>query len=633
MKSTNHIFKSIETQRLFELDGFVVVDLVDEYLLDQHINSTLLDKLKPSGTFYSSSFSDDEGFKDQIDSEINLLLKPVLKDLLFDHKSLGTSILIKSQGSEGKMEPHQDWTVVDESEFSSVTIWIPLEDVDATNGALSVIRGSHKLSSMVRSPFFENPLSEINDLLINDLELIKLKRGQAIIFNHALIHSSGVNYSTNDRVALTYGFTPKEAQLIFYTKDGQYIDKYVVPDYFFKDYNTSIGQKPSIGDVVDRLNFNEDNKFILRKDYFNFKVQKSIQMKSQQKSKALFKSSKDQDFFDKNGFIKLPLLKAAQIDELTKYYNHLALKDENGFGFHVSMDSVDEERGREVRDYVWSVVIPELNHHLENFKPYVASYVVKEVNPKGVVPAHQDWSFVDNENEGYSSITCWIPLVDTSLENGCIGAIKGSHHFFNNYRPSPSPQTPVPLSSHMFSIFPYLTTIEMKAGEVLLFDNRTFHASLPNTSNGVRLAVGVGITQADSTLVHYYLKPDGLKNTLLKYNVDEDFFLRYNNSRLSKLYDSGAFINDYKLVGEISYNLTQLSSNELVEMIQGSGNQYNDPMCERLQLLYGDDVLKSFESNDYDNSDVDQITDTRNFFEKYSPTNIYNEILNRIKRN
>ncbi len=633
MKSTNNIFKSIETQRLFELDGFVVVDLVDEYLLDQHINSTLLDKLKPSGTFYSSSFSDDEGFKDQIDSEINLLLKPVLKDLLFDHKSLGTSILIKSQGSEGKMEPHQDWTVVDESEFSSVTIWIPLEDVDATNGALSVIRGSHKLSSMVRSPFFENPLSEINDLLINDLELINLKRGQAIIFNHALIHSSGVNYSTNDRVALTYGFTPKEAQLIFYTKDGQYIDKYVVPDYFFKDYNTSIGQKPSIGEVVDRLNFNEDNKFILRKDYFNFKVQKSIQMKSQQKSKTLFKSSKDQDFFDKNGFIKLPLLKAAQIDELTKYYNHLALKDENGFGFHVSMDSVDEERGREVRDYVWSVVTPELNHHLENFKPYVASYVVKEVNPKGVVPAHQDWSFVDNENEGYSSITCWIPLVDTSLENGCIGAIKGSHHFFNNYRPSPSPQTPVPLSSHMFSIFPYLTTIEMKAGEVLLFDNRTFHASLPNTSNGVRLAVGVGITQADSTLVHYYLKPDGLKNTLLKYNVDEDFFLRYNNSRLSKLYDSGAFINDYKLVGEISYNLTQLSSNELVEMIQGSGNQYNDPMCERLQLLYGDDVLKSFESNDYDNSDVDQITDTRNFFEKYSPTNIYNEILNRIKRN
>src|SRR5690606_20916253 len=116
------------------------------------------------------------------------------------------------------------------------------------------------------------------------------------------------------------------------------------------------------------------------------------------------------------------------------------------FGFHVSMDQKKEGLSLQIREKIWNVILPKLSVHLKDFKPFVASYVVKEPNPKGVVPAHQDWSFSDGEKDGYCSITCWTALVDTSIDNGGMGVISGSHKLMQNHRPSPSPQTPVPLS-------------------------------------------------------------------------------------------------------------------------------------------------------------------------------------------
>ena len=77
------------------------------------------------------------------------------------------------------------------------------------------------------------------------------------------------------------------------------------------------------------------------------------------------------------------------------------------------MDGLNKEQSVLVREKLWGIILPKLDNYLENYKPFVASYVVKETNPKGVVPAHQDWSFVADEDKGYSSITCWTALLDT----------------------------------------------------------------------------------------------------------------------------------------------------------------------------------------------------------------------------
>ena len=168
-----------------------------------------------------------------------------------------------------------------------------------------------------------------------------------------------------------------------------------------------------------------------------------------------------------------------------------------------------------------------------------------------------------------------------------MAVIKGSHRFFNNFRPSPSPQVPSPLSEHMFTIFPYLQLIEMKAGEMLVFDNRTFHGSPPNTTLKPRVAFGIGMTQKDAKLVHYYLNPAvPEKNEVFKYAIDEAFFRKYENSKLAKMYDKGEVIEGYDLEETLPYTLPKFTAEELIELMKENGNTFNVPMCEKLAQLF-----------------------------------------------
>jgi len=634
-------FKNEQINSQFELNGFVVLPFLNaeeiKYLNDAY-NSNLFNN--PEG-FYSSSFSLDESLKLKLNTGINEVVGPKVSQLFNPYKTLGCCYLSKAPGENGQMPIHQDWTVVDETKFDSVTIWIPLQDVNDYNGAMQVIPGSHRFSDALRSPLFENPLSEIENDIRKDLQLISLKAGEALIFSQSLIHASPTNQSNSNRLAVTFGLIPEVADLLFYYKNPETFqaEKYIVPNNFFENYNTKIGEKPSEGKLIKQFNYSlikiTPDEYSFKKHIYQLKKNKQLTMKS------IFKLKEHQDFFKKEGYLILPTIDKQEIEILKLYYESLHLNDEKGFGFHVSMDQSDKALCAQIQTKIWDTVIPKLDEYVENYKPFVASYVVKESNPKGIVPAHQDWSFVDNETEGFYSITCWTALVDMTLDNGCMGVIKGSNNFMQNYRPSPSPQTPVPLSDHMFSIFPYLKTLEMKAGETLFFDNRTFHASPPNTTNEIRLAVGVGITQKDAELVHYFLKPDGNKNTILKYKVDENFFLKYDNARLSTMYDNGEVITDYEVVAEIPYFYNQYTSEDLINMIKQEGNEYNVPMCEKLAVLFNYDITGVKKDDPIieemieetvitEVSIQDEWIDNRTFFEKYTPLNILREIKFRI---
>jgi ectoine hydroxylase-related dioxygenase (phytanoyl-CoA dioxygenase family) len=627
------IFKDSNLQKEFELHGYVRLSLLSTSEVGILKENYEKQDWKDSEGFYSTSFSEDDDLKDMLDLLIQNTLDKSLKEILHPHQSLGSCYLSKAPGKKSEMPIHQDWTVVDETKYDSVTIWIPLQDVDAENGALQVVPGSHRFSNILRSPFFKNSLNEIEETLRSDLKNMPLKAGEAIIFSQALMHASPPNFSPTKRLAITYGFIPKEAQLIFYCKSEEGLrEKFEVSPNFFKEYNTKIGEKPQNGKRVEVCEMEEQhlslsNYQLSKKKYWSQKNKAS-------KMIPLFKDKQQQATFEKEGYLVLPLIDSEEIEALKSLYQSLHLKDEKGFGFHVSMDGLEASKSKEVRDEIWRLLLPKLDQYLENYKPFVASYVVKEVNPKGVVPAHQDWSFVDKEEDGYSSITCWTALIDTYLDNGCMGVIKGSHRIMQNKRPSPSPQTPVPLSEHMFSVFPYLTTIEMKAGEVLFFDNRTFHASPPNTEDHIRLAVGVGVTQKDAALVHYNLKPDSENKTIQKYAIDPDFFLKYNNSRLAEMFDNKESIQDYELIGEEQYTYDNYSSEELVEIIKTYGNDFNVPMCEKLSVLFGYDMSgkkKALEKEEEPEKVEAQIEENdKSFFEVYTPLNILREVKFRI---
>ena len=142
--------------------------------------------------------------------------------------------------------------------------------------------------------------------------------------------------------------------------------------------------------------------------------------------------------------------------------------------------------------------------------PDIIGSSVYRVRPKapgysrGAVPWHQDSGyFMPHCDEGLI-VTCWIPLVDATAQNGCMHVIPQAHNsgIYRHYTggqggyleiapedlPAPAP-----------------VVCEMGAGAVLFMTNRTPHASFENTTDIVRWSVDLRYQDA-----------------VLPNNVDED---------------------------------------------------------------------------------------------------------------
>lgn len=629
------IFNDPNLQARFDRDGYVVFDFITAEQA-QEIASKFyeLHTDLPKG-FYSAAFNPNDDFKRDIFEQTERVFGNAITQNFKDIKKLGATFLCKAPGPEGKMPVHQDWTVVDESKYYSATIWVPTVDTTEENGALRVIPGSHLWFDTLRSNHLDVTYAEHQQLLWDNMVTVPMKAGQAFMINHAVLHASSPNVTNKERLAIAYGVLPKEANLMYYHKNEKgKIEKFDMPDDFFQRYY-NVGQRPEFGTVVNEFEYTipKASKMLVTQ-----LIQKS---KKERDMESLFKDEQLQQSFIDNGYLKLPLLNEAEVQDLLAFYEEVKFKDEAGFGFHISMDQQDKSLVKHILDKLFSVAVPKLQPHFNNAKPFVGSFVIKEPNPKSIVPVHQDWSFVADEDK-HTSVTCWVALVDVTIDNGAMGVIKGSNNYFKNLRPSPSPQVPSPISEHMFTIFPYLQLIEMKAGEVLIFDNRTFHGSPPNTTDKPRIAFGIGFTNADAQLAHYNLKPDGNNDTVLKYNIDPEFFLKYENKMLSQMFDKKELIQGYDIVSELPYVLPKFTADELVELIKSTGNEFNVPLCEKLAKLfdYNMDGTKNQEEqpkqvNEAPAEPVQEEkpyvwVDNRPFLQKYTPLNIVREVKKRL---
>lgn len=96
------------------------------------------------------------------------------------------------------------------------------------------------------------------------------------------------------------------------------------------------------------------------------------------------------------------------------------------------------------------------------------------------VPWHQDAGVMMPEAEETRIVTCWLPLVDATLENGCMQVLPGRRRYL---RHDPMPQQGVTTVSP--AVLPQVDPVPLpcKKGDVLLFDKFTPHSSTPNYSN------------------------------------------------------------------------------------------------------------------------------------------------------
>jgi ectoine hydroxylase-related dioxygenase (phytanoyl-CoA dioxygenase family) len=571
------IFRDKYLNEQLETKGYVIIPFAAPAQLEK-LREIYQRYKANSPYFHSTTFSDDLELKKKLSSEVGEVYTENLNSFFEHYRKMGASFLCKPFGEGGHMPVHQDWTIVDETRYASYTIWVPLQDVDETNGAITVLDGSHLFTPTLRGPTLPVVIRDLEPAVKDQLKTLRMKAGEAFIFNHALIHASHLNRTKNDRIAVTFGLIPEKAQLMFYhLNEQQEIEKYLVEDDFFMRY-ANIGKRPDFVEPVEIVK--EEFEQVTEKRWNEF-----LQNYKMKQMKPIFKDARLQEQFERDGYLLVDLLNDSEVKELKEYYNTLNNDHIPFYGFHVSLDNSNADFVSGVMNKIKSVITRHADEIFKDYKIFTSSYVVKEKNPIGVVPPHQDWSFTE-EDEGYTSATVWTALVDTDMLNGAMGVIVGSHRFFDHHRASPAPQFKTPLDTHVFSIFPYLKLLPMKAGQALIFDNRTVHASPPNISEGTRLAVGFGVTQADAPLRHFYMQPGSDGKKLEKYEVDDYFYTHYNNGKLSALYNEGKRPEGLKFLGLTDNRVKDISADELVAKMKAAGNTFNIEMCEHLAKLF-----------------------------------------------
>jgi ectoine hydroxylase-related dioxygenase (phytanoyl-CoA dioxygenase family) len=116
----------------------------------------------------------------------------------------------------------------------------------------------------------------------------------------------------------------------------------------------------------------------------------------------------------------------------------------------------------------------------------------------GVVPWHQDSGYLAEHCDEHLIITCWVPFVDATAENGCMQILPRTHrrqvyrhHTGGNadflvIRDEGLPADPR-----------HAITAACPRGGAVLMSNRTPHCSTPNTSDHIRWSVDLRYKSAD----------------------------------------------------------------------------------------------------------------------------------------
>ena len=210
------IFKLPMHQSQFDALGYVLIYAVLESVVEE-IKSYVEPYISGIGSnFYYSLIANDFEHNKRIREKIAGCLAPLYGDFLIDYKSLNESFLTKPAHTTSELLLHQDWCYTNEERFPSLTLWVPLCDVDENNGAIFLLPGSQKWFNNLRS--FSLPTARISTLPFSESEIhaVSMKKGQALFFHPAVFHGSYPNNSNLHRTAVTSVILPLPANYTYF---------------------------------------------------------------------------------------------------------------------------------------------------------------------------------------------------------------------------------------------------------------------------------------------------------------------------------------------------------------------------------------------------------------------------------
>lgn len=250
------VFKDQETQDLFEKDGFVILPFYTAEEIKEL--EEIYHNLHPENEqgFFPSTFSSDKNYRAVADEEIRRIGSRSINHYCQNIKVVCGAFIVKNIGVDSGMCVHQDMSLVDESKYTGINIWVPLVDLTIENGALFVLRGSHRMTPTYRGSSIPECFSLVMDEIIDFLEPVTVKAGEAVIFDQSIIHFSPPNYSDKIRIVTNTYFTHQEAEFrtYYWNKDfGNNVEAFIQDNSFmtnFDQFGDNIHDRPKVGKSI-----------------------------------------------------------------------------------------------------------------------------------------------------------------------------------------------------------------------------------------------------------------------------------------------------------------------------------------------------------------------------------------------
>lgn len=516
-------FLNEQLQKEFSENGYVVIDAItaaEIKIIEAGYNAIIDPNV---ADFESTIMSKSVLHKKQVNEIVFSFINPLLEKHLNNHRPLVGAFLRKSTQPESIVNCHQDWTMTDETKYIAVNIWIPLVDVDEENGAIFILKCGQTLPLCIRGTFLP---SAFDDNLFNDykkLTKVKMKAGQALIYDLRCIHASPANKSKHPRLSIGCAAVPIEAQAFhyYYERQTKTLKCFEVDNSFFENYSISNNIIPEGTKLLSQITDYIPTQFI--------KEDQERLLNLQNKKRNVFIDPKHQEQYDTNGYVVIDFLTTMEVDELLNEIEKKTQWVKEGFVSSVYAPDIS------FRMWANDLLEPFANRLLSKYMiEYIVSIgtlMLKGSGKSSAMYPHQDWTVVDETQ--YASFNIWIPLVDVDFKNGAMSIMRGSHKLPFTIRGSNIPQA---FDNAECFTPDKLTYMPMKAGQALIYDHRCVHVSPPNNSGKLRPACAIGVVPKDTIAFHCFY--DNLQNKLYRYRADKHFFYKHVATQNEKPTDS-----------------------------------------------------------------------------------------------
>lgn len=239
------------------------------------------------------------------------------------------------------------------------------------------------------------------------------------------------------------------------------------------------------------------------------------------KSRQLFRDPAAGARFERDGYVVVDFLNPAEVDALAAAYDSLG-GDLDRPAFASTIMSHDAGYRLAVSAVIADTFARALAETFCDVRFFWGNFNVKFPNgPMGAVPLHQDPSFLD-EREA-CPLGLWVPLVDTSRENGALEVIPASHTLLTGPRCGGRRFPYIHLQDTLLQRFARM--LPMRAGQAYIGSPALFHASPPNTGARPRI-VAAGLAGPATSSLRYFHYREGDGGAIAEmFGVDHDYYV------------------------------------------------------------------------------------------------------------